>query len=80
MKLFRRFNDVGVTVLVASHDLALCSSIHGARRVRARGRRSSSDDAERGGERGAATGRVRVMSALARRDTCRTHLVGARPV
>ena len=29
MQLFRRFNDVGVTMLIATHDLALASRING---------------------------------------------------
>jgi cell division transport system ATP-binding protein len=33
MQLFRRFNDVGVTMLIATHDLALASRI-GGRRIR----------------------------------------------
>jgi cell division transport system ATP-binding protein len=32
MKLFKRFNDVGVTVVIASHDVHLIDQV-GARRI-----------------------------------------------
>ena len=32
MKIFRRFNDVGVTVLIASHDIALIDHL-GCRQI-----------------------------------------------
>jgi cell division transport system ATP-binding protein len=45
MNLFRRFNDVGVTVLVASHDVHLIER-YGARRVVLDGGRVVGGDAE----------------------------------
>jgi len=38
MRLFRRFNEVGVTVLIASHDLALIERLRGRRIVLRDGR------------------------------------------
>ena len=46
MKLFQRFNEVGVTVLVASHDVHLIERFR-VRRVMTRGRRASAGGATR---------------------------------
>jgi cell division transport system ATP-binding protein len=45
MNLFKRFNEVGVTVLIASHDLHLIEQF-GVRRVVLEGGRATGDDVE----------------------------------
>ena len=44
MRLFRRFNDVGVTVVIASHDLHLIEQVGGRRIALAGGRLAQPDD------------------------------------
>ncbi len=48
MRLFRRFNDVGVTVVVASHDLHLIEQVGGRRIAIAGGRLADSPGAAHG--------------------------------
>ncbi len=43
MRLFRRFNDVGVTVVIASHDLHLIEQVGGRRIALAGGRLAGAD-------------------------------------
>jgi len=45
MNLFKRFNEVGVTVLIASHDLHLIEQF-GVRRVVLEGGRATGGDVE----------------------------------
>ena len=45
MRLFRRFNDVGVTVVIASHDLHLIEQVGGRRIALAGGRLASAEAA-----------------------------------
>lgn len=51
MNLFRRFNDVGVTMLIATHDIELLKRLSGRRVVLDEGRVQSSGAAD-GGPRG----------------------------
>ena len=61
MQIFRRFNEVGVTVLVASHDIRLLERF-GLRRVRLEGGRIQ-EDAPRAPARGASSDPVLVDPA-----------------
>ena len=44
MKLFGRFNDIGVTMLIATHDLNLLDKLNGRRIQLTHGQLAESDD------------------------------------